>query len=156
MLTWFDSIAEIVLHTVAESVFDYNHNDASLSENLLKSALDRDMRIPHAFKCHGERSKVNRMPALGTYYKDEMLRNLCLGFAPDLKWESLPEQIRAPLIQRCIEKPSPLVEGTRKYVQSVLNESDFDIHLARCNYGAYVSALYYRDTTIPPLQQLQS
>lgn len=149
MLTGFDSIAEIVLHTVAESFLGYSHSHASLSENLLKSTVDPEMRMSHSFKCQAGCSKVNdAIFSLGPYYKQEILRNLCLGFTPDIKWDSLPEQIRNHLIQRCLGRPSFMAEGQRKYVQTVLNETNFDIYLARCNYGAYMSALFYRDTTV--------
>lgn len=158
MLTEFDSVAEIILHSVAESFLDYSHSHACLSENLLKSTVDPEMRMPHIFRCQAECcSNVSDATfALGTYYKQEMLQNLCLGFAPDLTWDNLPEQIRNHLIQRCIGQTSSLTEASKKCVQSLLNEGDFNTHLARCDYGANMSALFYGDTKISPTRAIMS
>lgn len=114
--------------------------------------------MPHSFKCEAIRTKLDiaeLTSKIQSHYKIELLQNLCLGVDPDLKWNNLPEQIRRHLVQRCLGRSNSLAEGhfspsaIAPYIQSTSNENDFDIHVARCNYGAYMSALFYRESAIP-------
>ncbi|KFZ18278.1 hypothetical protein V502_04173 [Pseudogymnoascus sp. VKM F-4520 (FW-2644)] len=152
------NIADIVLHAVAEIGLEYSHRHASLSENLLRGTAGPDLRMPHSFKCEAIRTKLDIAELTSktqSHYKIELLQNLCLGVDPDLKWNNLPEQIRRHLVQRCLGQSNSLAEGhfspsaIAPYIQLTSNESDFDIHVARCNYGAYMSALFYRESAIP-------
>ncbi|KAL5344247.1 hypothetical protein ACLOAV_010817 [Pseudogymnoascus australis] len=152
------NIADIVLHAVAEIVLEYSHRHANLSENLLRGTAGPDLRMPHSLKCKAIRTKLDIAELTSktqSHYKIELLQNLCLGVDPDLKWNNLPEQIRRHLVQRCLGQSNSLAEGhfspsaIAPYIQSTSNENDFDIHVARCNYGAYMSALFYRESAIP-------
>lgn len=140
------NVAEIICHTVAESLLGYNHHHAGLAETVLRDTSDPMMRIPHSFTCRNDPAKIGGKRSLITYFKKEMLQGLCLGFAPDLSWDTLPEKLRKNLIQRVINTRHSLTKKNEKYVKSVLNVDNFDVYLARCNYAAGISALYYCDT----------
>jgi hypothetical protein len=79
-----------------------------------------------------------------SHLRNQLLRDLCLGFECDAEWEALPADIRKYLITRCLGHSAPLGNDQIRFLSSKLNISSdlkFDTFLARCNHAALVDAL---------------
>jgi hypothetical protein len=139
------NISEILLHANAENFWGFSHDHASLVETVLRGAHGSEARISHIDECPGAFARASRRET-AAFYRVSMLQNLCLGFDPDIKWDTLPEHIRKQLLERCTAEWNTKLASTKFYVERDLKGLDYDTYLARCDYGAYVSAQYYRDT----------
>jgi hypothetical protein len=154
------SIAEVLLHTVAEKFLDYSHNHSTLIECLLTSEtpMHAEMRIPYGIKSHIEDAEeLELSTTLRGYFKGQLLQGLCLGYSPDLKWDILPENIRKYLLQRCLGQSNSLSESQLRYLRSTLCEEsclDLDVYMARYDYAAFMAALCYSRADTSPSKEL--
>lgn len=72
------------------------------------------------------------------------MRDFCLGFECDLDWESLPEDIRHLLINRCLGIPIALTNDQINFLKEKLGLStglNFETYQARRDYAAFTGAL---------------
>ena len=89
-------------------------------------------------------SKSENISAITGALEKQLMRDLCLGFDCDLDWEDLPADIRQHLLNRCVGIQYTETEAQKSFLKTKLHLSeglDFDTYLARCDYGAFNSAL---------------
>lgn len=157
------SIAEVLLHMVAEKFLGYNHDHSTLIECLLTSRnpSHAEMQIPYGIKSHIEAAEeLELSTTLRNHFKGQLLQGLCLGLSPDLQWDRLPENIRKYLVKRCLGQSNSLSESQSRYLRSTLCEESglgLDVYIARYDYAAFIAALCYsRATTSPAKEFIQN
>ncbi|CAG8910116.1 unnamed protein product [Penicillium egyptiacum] len=133
-------IAETLLHAVTELMMGVPHEYASLAGSIVSGGVTHTM-------ARQLREEANTTTIV-RWAKKELLRQLCLGFEPDLHWDKLPTEVRDVLLKRCLGEQCSLSNSQRQWLQQNLctfDTDDLNIHVARCNLGAAtaVSVLDY-------------
>jgi hypothetical protein len=147
ILTVISSAARVLLHLVAEGLLKYSHEHAVLAENLLMAASESSETTSQTNLSLATTRDNHAALKLKSYWKNELMQYLCLGFSPDLKWDTLPLCVRELLLQRCLGQTRTCIEGHKQLaiiVSSRYPELPWDVYLARYNYGALVAASSYR------------
>lgn len=147
MLTNIVSIAKVLLHLVAESSLYYSHQHAVLAENLITmTSASTENTSQTNLSLAVTRSDLDNLESR-VFWKQQLIQNLCLGFSPDLKWDSLDLSVRELLLQRCLGLTNRCLDGERKVAEIVSYQDPqlpWEIYLARCDYGAFMAASSYR------------
>ncbi|EPS26705.1 putative polysialyltransferase [Penicillium oxalicum 114-2] len=133
-------IAETLVHSVAEMIMGIPHEYAGLAEVIISGGVTHTVS-------RMLREEANTTSVM-TWAKKELLRQLCLGFEPDIHWDKLPAEVRKALLNRCVGRPCGLQDSEHQWLQKSLCQFDteyLDVHVARCNLGAAmaVSILEY-------------
>ncbi|CAI7604605.1 unnamed protein product [Penicillium crustosum] len=124
-------IAETLLHAVTELMMGVPHEYASLAGSIVSGGVTHTM-------ARQLREEANTTTVV-RWAKKELLRQLCLGFEPDLHWDKLPTEVRDVLLKRCLGQQCSLSNSQRQWLQQRLctfDTDNLDIHVARCNLGA--------------------
>ncbi|KAJ5922453.1 hypothetical protein N7516_010156 [Penicillium verrucosum] len=124
-------IAETLLHAVTELMVGVPHEYASLAGSIVSGGVTYTM-------AQQLREEANTTTVV-RWAKKELLRQLCLGFEPDLHWDKLPTEVRDLLLKRCLGQQCSLSNSQRQWLQKSLctfDTDDLDVHVARCNLGA--------------------
>ncbi|KAJ5110966.1 hypothetical protein N7532_001501 [Penicillium argentinense] len=124
-------IAETMVHAVAEMMMGVPHDYAMLSEAIVSGGVSHTMA--RQLREEANTSLVVR------WAKKELLRQLCLGFEPDLHWDKLTIEVRTALLSRCLGLPCDLSMSQHQWLRMRLCQFDsqsLDVHIARCNLGA--------------------
>ncbi|CAI7678761.1 unnamed protein product [Penicillium pancosmium] len=124
-------IAETMVHAVAEMMLGVPHDYAMLSEAIVSGGVSHTM-------ARQLREEANT-PLVVRWAKKELLRQLCLGFEPDLHWDKLTVKVRTALLNRCLGLHADLSIGQHQWLRKRLCQFDsqsLDVHIARCNLGA--------------------
>ncbi|KAJ6157378.1 hypothetical protein N7470_004970 [Penicillium chermesinum] len=128
-------IAETLVHAVAEMIMGIPHEYAVLTESIVSGGVSNTM---------AQQLREEPNPALVVRWaKNELLRQLCLGFEPDIHWDKLPVEVRELLLSRCLGEQSHLSEEEHQWLEHSLCQFDtnsLDVHVARCNLGAVIAA----------------
>ncbi|KAF3023853.1 hypothetical protein E8E15_004983 [Penicillium rubens] len=133
-------IAETLLHAATELMMGVPHEYASLAGSIVSGGVTHTM-------ARQLREEANTTTVV-RWAKKELLRQLCLGFEPDLHWDKLPTEVRDVLLKRCLGEQCSLSNSQREWLQQNLctfDTDDLNVHVARCNLGAAtaVSVLDY-------------
>ncbi|CAG8982809.1 hypothetical protein HYALB_00001090 [Hymenoscyphus albidus] len=141
------STAEILIHTIAESLMGMGHEDACLAETLLAASpfsgrTQQSSPIPSCVKDYLSRSKPSSEKAqeLSRFLESQSLKHLALGVDVDIKWDRLRRDIRELIILRCTGSEVALTRSQHEWV--VFNRArdvSMGLFLTRCNYGAFVA-----------------
>lgn len=124
-------IAETMVHAVAEMIMGVPHDYAILSEAIVSGGVSHTMARQLREEANG--------PLVVRWAKKELLRQLCLGFEPDLHWDKLTVKVRTALLNRCLGLPTDLSIAQHQWLQKKLcrfDSQNLDVHIARCNLGA--------------------
>jgi hypothetical protein len=137
----------LLIQATARIFLGFTGRDASLAQNLWKndsvwsdnssapSFLERQLRMT---------SKSGNISTITSALRKQLMSDLCLGFNCDLDWEDLPADIRQHLVNRCVGLQYTETEAQKCLLKAKLHlskELDFETYLARCDYGAFNSAL---------------
>ncbi|CAG8894370.1 unnamed protein product [Penicillium nalgiovense] len=133
-------IAETLLHAATELMMGVPHEYALLAGSIVSGGVTHTM-------ARQLREEANTTTVV-RWAKKELLRQLCLGFEPDLHWDKLPTEVRDVLLKRCLGEQCSLPNSQRQWLQQNLctfDTDDLNVHVARCNLGAAtaVSVLDY-------------
>ncbi|KAJ6146095.1 hypothetical protein N7497_008077 [Penicillium chrysogenum] len=133
-------IAETLLHAATELMMGVPHEYASLAGSIVSGGVTHTM-------ARQLREEANTTTVV-RWAKKELLRQLCLGFEPDLHWDKLPTEVRDVLLKRCLGEQCSLSNSQREWLQQNLctfDTDDLNVHVSRCNLGAAtaVSVLDY-------------
>lgn len=136
-----------MIQVTAELFFGYNPRDAILAQGLWLNNVIADGKILSKSTLQQRRicalMKAKDRTAFIEYMQKQLLRDLCLGFDCDLEWEGLPEDIRRCILDRALGVSTILTEDQTTFLTRRLHMStgtDIETYLARCNYGALVTA----------------
>ncbi|RKF62390.1 putative glycosyl group 1 family protein [Erysiphe neolycopersici] len=140
------SVAEVILHAVAENYINLSHDDSFLAESLLAlrplTHKSKDSNIPSwvsgYLRSPIQSSKKARIFA--SFCERQTLRCLSLGFDSDVQWQSLPRKIRELIIKRCLGQK--FIFDLSKEDLSAFNQTDgisIETYVARCDLGAYMA-----------------
>jgi len=137
-------VGELLIQVTAELFCGYTSRDAVLARDLWSSdessngpessALDRQLR---------RISQPRKLDSLVSYFRKQLLQDLCLGIDCDIDWEGLPLDIRQHFLDRCLGKSLDLTEAQESFLSSILTlskSSTLKTHISRCNYAAVTSA----------------
>jgi glycosyltransferase involved in cell wall biosynthesis len=126
-------IAETLIHAAAESFLGIPHEYAifaqSFSHTSTSETLSRQIKneLDHA--------------SIAKWANNEAIRQLCLGFQPDVHWEKLSHEIRLTLLDRCLENSSTLASEQSEWLEQNLcqfDAIDLNVHIARCNLSCSI------------------
>ncbi|POS88089.1 hypothetical protein EPUL_000337 [Erysiphe pulchra] len=140
------SVAEVILHAVAENYMNLSHDDSFLAESLL--ALRPLSHKSKQFNISSWVSDYLRSPIHSSkkarifafFCERQTLKYLSLRFDPDIQWQSLPRKIRELIIRRCLGQE--FIFDLTKEDFPVFNHTDgipIETYIARCDLGAYMA-----------------
>ncbi|KAF4637772.1 hypothetical protein G7Y89_g291 [Cudoniella acicularis] len=138
--------AEVMVHTVAETLMSMTHDDASLAESLLAPAPPsqriKHTPVPNRVKDYLNQSKSSstRARSLAKFFEDQTLKYLALQFDPEIQWDLLPRDIRELVIRRCVGQEEMLTRSQHEWlVFNQVRGMAIKTFLTRCNFGAFVA-----------------
>lgn len=139
-------MGELLNQVVAESFLGYSTHDAVLVQSLWASTTTWDDSANTTLLERQLRTckKAGDAPNLISHLRQQLLKDLCLGFDCDTEWEELPADIRRYLIHRCLGHSVLLSEEQVQFLRSKPNLTcglGLDTFIARCNYAALAGAL---------------
>lgn len=141
--------AEIIVHSIGEALLSMSCEDSVLAESLVSissSGLSPvPQRIISQLKFSHPSSRAAK--AIARFCEEQALRSRCLGYDPDIEWESLPREIRSLLIERCLGRHANVTKSQQDWLLFDKTQASINLktRVARSNFGAFVadSSKYY-------------
>lgn len=146
LLGFYWDVAELLVQIVAERYLSYTPKDAILSQNILYNSNVWNNGIAGPDVLERQLRLYTRNNALRNHMgqlRRDILLDLCLGFDFNAEYETLPEDVRKFLINRCLGKSTKLTAEQSALLNKKVNHTvglDFETHLARRDYAAFLGA----------------
>lgn len=125
------AIAEILLHAVCNTLCKMPDTQAVLLQSIFKGEMAQNME--HYWREEPDASIISK------WTRKELLKQLCLGYDPDLCWDDLPAGIRLAMLQRVANLPCSITEQDWAWLDKNLSREGgvtVATYVARCNFGA--------------------
>lgn len=127
-------IAETLVHATAEALQDIPHEYAIFAESFVSPGITQTV---------SRRLREEQDPSfVRKWANNELIRQLCLGFQPDIHWDKLPSEIRKSLLGRCLGESCNVTETQWQWLEHSLCKFDTSalaVHISRCNLGCAIS-----------------
>ncbi|KAH8694067.1 glycosyl transferase [Talaromyces proteolyticus] len=126
-------IAETLIHAGAESFLKIPHEYALFAESFVRTSVSET--LSRQLRHEPDKTSIIK------WANNEIIKQLCLGFNPDIHWDKLSNEIRVALLERCLEKESTLSFEQWRWLEKNLcqfDTPDLNVHIARCNLSCNV------------------